>query len=403
MRMTKWLALAAAVTIASGNVANAAVDTCRPNYAGWDGPSMGLYCSQFTSRIDGRTDFFYIKLPPNYDPTKPVDVIMWFHAYGQDAMSSELFHAQVSADFKAITIGLNSRGVGGGLYDNASRADMKELIDQLASKFIIRHVTAVGASMGGQASLQLAALYPDKIGIVLAAVPAICIGSQNTAPNCTDAGGAVYNAAQVIYNAARNGTYNDKLIYNVPGGADQTEGILAAARALNTIMTGKQWYRYREIAGGDHENYFADDFSSAGKYLDNTMYTPNLRADITAYINAHASVRLDPSPGWVPPSGPSQRYIVDQIWNRGTRVWNPSTPPVDGGVDAMPTVDGGSDPGPDPTPDPTPTPSPSMADGSEGGGCELAGLATGGRRGGALAGLLVLSALLFAVSRRKRG
>jgi len=403
MRALKSITALAAILTATTltTTASAAVSTCVPNYAGWEGPTMGLYCSQFTSRFDGATDLLYIKLPPNFDPTKAYDVIMWFHAAGQDAMSSEYFHSTVSADFKAITIGLNSRGEYGGLYNQASLQDMNELLNQLASKFYIRHVFAVGASMGGQASLRLAATYPDKIGIVLAAVPAICIGSDNRAPNCTDAGTAVYQAAQAVYNAARTGVYDDKLVYNVPGGADTTTGILHAARALNTIMTGKTWYRYREVAGGDHENYFADDFSSRGAYLDNTTMTPNLRADITAWQTAHAAQRLEPTAGWVPPAGTAQRYIPDVIWNRGGRNWTPGTLPVDGGVGPMPTVDGGTDPlpGDDEGTVSSPSPTPSTpADGDSGGGCDISSNAPSG----AMAALLVLAAVLLAFTRGYR-
>ena len=164
------------------------ITVCAPAQAAVPCPvptSANVLCTEWTSRFDGARDRAYIGLPTSYDASRPVDVLLWFKAFGQgdEAVADPGFHA-LADELGVITIGLRQRGIRSFLGDSttgknrlspgerlAAKQDVAELLDQLAARFRIGRVISAGASMGGYASLRLAHLLPRHIAGVIAAVP----------------------------------------------------------------------------------------------------------------------------------------------------------------------------------------------------------------------------------------
>lgn len=275
------------------------------NFDSADYVTNELWCSQFVSRFDGQTDYFYLHFPPNFDPTKTYPVILWFRAYGQsEGVLSNPWMFSGNGDFpgvtslyNAIVIGVAERGDKEGdqtdsndplapKYHNtcsflgdytsddvcpdpskiptdanrlAAKKDIQELINQLSYKFNISHVFVGGASMGGYVSFRLLQLYPELLSGVITSAPALCIYASDP-PTCT---GTRATGSANIYNAASSGKFDDKFIYAVVGDQDDVDGLLNGDRYLNNIMSSRSsLFHYFEVANWGHENFYADDYNS---------------------------------------------------------------------------------------------------------------------------------------------
>ena len=381
-------------------VARAATQ-CPDPYGG-AGTDAGVVCNEWVSRFDGVRDHAYVRLPTGFQASKSYDLVFWFHAayQGESAVADPRFHRQVGDDYQAITVGLSQRGevnfMGDRFADGepaisaqsrlAAKQDMAELLDQIASRFHVRHVIVAGASMGGYSAYRMGQLYPGRVSIMLGAVPALCIGADIPAPNCTDS--RAFAGSVAVYDAARAGVFDDKLLYHVPGAAEDTQGILSGARALDAIMRGKPWYRYREVAGQGHVNFFADEYNNSlglgEKWLIDNRAVPSLRADIRAWIAAHPDGVLDPGAEFVAPTTEAQQYLVASLRAKGGRSW-PDTAVGDGGRPDGRVLDGALG---------------DIEDGDGGGGgdggcaCQTGGGARDHTANGPLLGLIVVGWLL---------
>ena len=309
-----------------------------------------VWCSEFVSRFDGTKDYLYLHFPPNFDKSKPTPVILWFRALGQSEgvlsdprmftkLEGEKFPG-VPAIYNAIVISVAQRGTADGDFTcnflgdfhhedpgfcpnpsaasrQAAKKDIQELINQLSSRFKISQVFAAGASMGGYTGLRLLQLYPEQFWGAITSAPALCVGSEKGPPTCE---GRLAEGTAAIYNAAKTGKFDDKLIYVVVGDKDE-EQLLKGDRYLNSIMKGKPLFRYVELPGREHENFFADDFNSEklgyAAWLVNNPATPKLKEDIGNYIKTHSKAPLAPIPGWTAPQNATQWYLTDRILNFG--------------------------------------------------------------------------------------
>jgi pimeloyl-ACP methyl ester carboxylesterase len=306
------------------------------------------WCSEFTSRFDGTKDYLYLHFPPNFDRSKPTPVILWFRALGQSegVLSDPRMFAKLEGErfpgipalYNAIVISVAQRGTADGDFTcnflgdfhhedpgfcpnpsdasrQAAKKDIQELINQLSNRFKISNVFAAGASMGGYTALRLLQLYPEQFSGAITSAPALCVGSEKGPPTCE---GRLAEGTAATYNAARAGKFDDKLIYVVVGDKDE-EQLLKGDRYFNSIMKGKSWFRYVELAGREHENFFADDFNSeklgyAAWLVDNPA-TPKLQEDIQNYMKTHPKASLTPTQGWTPPQNATQWYLTDRILN----------------------------------------------------------------------------------------
>ena len=315
------------------------ITVCAPAQAATPCPvptTASVVCTEWTSRFDGARDRAYVRLPASYDPARPIDVLLWFKAFGQgdEAIADPGFHA-LADELGVITIGLRQRGIRSFLGDSttsknrlseaerlAAKQDVAELLDQLAARFRIGRVIAAGASMGGYASLRLAHLFPRQIAGVIAAVPALCSGARSAPPDCE--GSFIRAGSQEVLAAAAAGAYADKLVVVVAAGADRTAGVLAGQRELARLLTGQPWFRYHEVAGAQHENFLAGSpwFGVEG-----------VRDALARFLAAHPG-RTWPSARWTPPDRESREYLVSALRERGGAHGDDVAP--DAGVDVGP-------------------------------------------------------------------
>jgi hypothetical protein len=325
-----------------------------------------VYASQFTSRFDGFVDHFFLRLPPNYDKTKAVPLILWFHALGQgDGAVSDprMFNGDLETGsvgvpqlYNAIVIGLPQRNVKigndeyyshwlGDYYSDtysvpfkdlspasrlAGKADIKELINQVTSRFNISHVFAAGASMGGYIPLRLVQLFPDQVSGAITSAPALLVDGH--VPGISE-----------IYGAVESGVYDNKLVYVAVGLGDAPE-LLQGDQHFNQLMmksgrissrtAGGGKYYYRELQNSEipqndplnpdyHVNVYADDFNMATlskeAWLIDNPAVPNLVEDVKNYLVDHPRTNLNPTTDWVPPKGSEAWYLTQGILDKGGR------------------------------------------------------------------------------------
>jgi pimeloyl-ACP methyl ester carboxylesterase len=464
------VALVALFPLAVGNPAAARTFTCQASTNCTDDPVTG--CTIFESRADGVRDYYYYRLPDGYDAARAYPVLLWFHAMGQTSTSpnpnedciisnDNLMVEMANGDASGlgakdqIVLGLAQRGPQDFLGDfcqqdcptpaaddQAAKADLLELMNQIVSRFRVSYFITAGASMGGYVALRLAELAPDRVKVVLASAPALHRG--RTQPGEMGENGP---GSEAIETALAGGALDQTLIFDLIGLADENhDDIVLSNQALNATMSGRPWWQYGEEAGVPHVNHFADDYlclSSGGfrspqsqwpplcddvsgrkPFLQNVAYgcqhpsqaacgssdpytTDRIWEKVRAWEAAHAAIaqgELQPSVGWQVPASDGW-YLEQALYARGGK--EPGVPPGDGGV--TPPGDGGVGPGPS---DDAGAPWVDDAGvvhypdgggaggtgGGGGGGCRIAGPRAGARG----AGLGALTLLLAGRPRRAR-
>jgi len=402
------VALVALSTFAAATPARARTFTCQASTNCTDDTATG--CTIFESRADGVRDYYYYRLPDGYDATRSYPVLLWFHAMGQTSTSpnpnedciisnDNLMVEMANGGSNGlgakdlIVFGLAQRGTQDFLGDfcqqacptpaaddQAAKADMLELLNQLVSRFRVSYFITAGASMGGYVALRLGQLAPDKVKVVLASAPALHRGrTQPTEPGENGPG------SEAIEAALASGALDQILIFDLIGLADENhDDIVLSNQALNVTMSGRPWWQYAEEQGVPHVNHFADDYlclSSGGyrspqsqwpplcddatgrkPFLQNVAYgcqhpsqstcgfsdpytTDRIWEKVRAWEAAHAAIaqgELQPSATWLVPDADGW-YLEQALYARGGK--EPGVPPTDGGV-TPPAGDGGSGPGP---------------------------------------------------------
>jgi len=113
-------------------------------------------------------------LPVGFDPEQPHDLLLALHGHGSDRRQfaeqtrDECRAARdMAAKHRAIFISPDYRAKTSWMGPKAE-ADVVQIIGELKRHYKIRHVVVSGGSMGGTASLTLAALHPDLVDGVVA-------------------------------------------------------------------------------------------------------------------------------------------------------------------------------------------------------------------------------------------
>ncbi len=128
----------------------------------------------FTARSDGSTQRYVVMLPKEINTTRPVDLLVALHGHGSDrwqfirsprdecralrdtaACYGMIF---VSPDYRATTSWMGPQ----------AEADVLQMLDELQSRYPVRHTVVCGGSMGASSALTLAALHPDRVDGVVA-------------------------------------------------------------------------------------------------------------------------------------------------------------------------------------------------------------------------------------------
>ena len=142
----------------------------------WEDPERAAYTKPpppgtedvaFVANFDG-TEQRYVLVPPGgVMPTDAVDVLFTFHGHGGTRwqfvtetqwerratrdIAKERGMLLVAPDYRACTSWMGP----------AAEADTLQIIDELRKRFNVRHIFFSGASMGGTATLTLAARHPE--------------------------------------------------------------------------------------------------------------------------------------------------------------------------------------------------------------------------------------------------
>ena len=128
----------------------------------------------FTATCDGSEQRYARILPVDFEPGKPVDVLIALHGHGSDRwqfVRNERPECRAVRDVarsrRMILISPDYRAKTSWMGPNAE-ADLAQIIGDLKQQFMVRRVFLSGASMGGASSLTFAALHPDLIAGVAA-------------------------------------------------------------------------------------------------------------------------------------------------------------------------------------------------------------------------------------------
>jgi len=308
-----------------GNRADAAQDYPNTYYPDAERDEQ-VYGVELDSLFDGAQDHYFARFPKTYDRARTYPVLLWFHAAGKDDkfVGEPNMLSQISDDYGLIVLSLWQRGdswLGDQDDEQPPKQDIEELVNQLAVRYFVSYVMGGGASLGGYVPLRLAQLYPEKMHVVLAAATALGVaGSTGT---------------EAIYQAGSDGLLDEQLIYDVVGTDD---GLIGANRELDGRMAGKPYWRFIEVAGAEHINFWSDDWNGehggGWKWLAAGDTTPHLWDDIHAWAAAHPAIsqgHLEPTPGWRPPSSADAWYLTDKVLAYAGRPWPPGPTPDGGG------------------------------------------------------------------------
>jgi pimeloyl-ACP methyl ester carboxylesterase len=349
--------IAALLVLAGATPAAARTFGCEASTNCTDDTATG--CTIFESRADGVQDYYYYRLPDAFDPSQAYPLLLWFHAMGQasDTGPSPNDDCIISAGNlmvemanggarglgaqDMIVLGLSQRGTQDFLGDfcqqdcptpapddQAAKADMLELIDQLVARFRVSYVITAGASMGGYVALRLAQLDPDHVHVVLGSAPALHRGRQSVGEPGENGPGST-----AIEQAFAAGLYDEKLVFDLIGLADENyTDIVLANQALAAQMAGKPWWQYGEEQGVPHVNHFTDDYLclSSGGFRSPDSRWPPLCDDAggrkpflqnVAYGCQHPG---DAACGYADP------FTTDRIWEK-VRAWEAAHPAIAGG------------------------------------------------------------------------
>ncbi|MDD5707377.1 MAG: prolyl oligopeptidase family serine peptidase [Kiritimatiellae bacterium] len=124
---------------------------------------------EFTADADGSTQRFVEVLPPNFQATKPCDVLIGLHGHGADRwqyVKEERGECKAARDFAAargmIFVSPDYRAATSWMGPQAE-ADLVQIIGLLRKKHSVASVFLTGASMGGTSVLIFAALRPELV------------------------------------------------------------------------------------------------------------------------------------------------------------------------------------------------------------------------------------------------
>lgn len=131
----------------------------------------------FTAQCDQTKQHYVLLLPDNFSAEKPHSLLIALHGHGSDRwqfikdprgeckaardVASKYNLIYVSPDYRARTSWMGPQ----------AEADLKQIIQELKSKYKIAKVLLCGGSMGASSSLTFAALHPDLIDGVAAMNP----------------------------------------------------------------------------------------------------------------------------------------------------------------------------------------------------------------------------------------
>ncbi|NQV25659.1 MAG: alpha/beta fold hydrolase [Rhodopirellula sp.] len=127
----------------------------------------------FVAKIDGTEQKYVLVYPPDFDPAKPVSLLIALHGHGSDrwqfvkqtrgecsgTRDAAVRYGMllVSPDYRATTSWMGPK----------AEADLVQIIASLREQFTVKHVVVSGGSMGGTGALTFTALHPELVdGVV---------------------------------------------------------------------------------------------------------------------------------------------------------------------------------------------------------------------------------------------
>ena len=125
------------------------------------------------AKNDGTEQKYVLVYPPDFDPAKPVSLLIALHGHGSDrwqfvkqargecrgTREAAARHGMllVSPDYRATTSWMGPK----------AEADLVQIIASLKKRFVVEHVVVSGGSMGGTGALTFTARNPDLVdGVV---------------------------------------------------------------------------------------------------------------------------------------------------------------------------------------------------------------------------------------------
>jgi len=128
----------------------------------------------FISNLDGTKQQYVELLPKDFRSDKAYDLIIGLHGHGadrwqfvKDTRGECLAFRTIAADHDMIAVSPDYRAKTSWMGP-AAEADLVQLIAALKSKYKVRRVFLIGASMGGTSALTFAALHPELLAGVTA-------------------------------------------------------------------------------------------------------------------------------------------------------------------------------------------------------------------------------------------
>ncbi|MGZ0173104.1 MAG: alpha/beta hydrolase family protein [Planctomycetales bacterium] len=127
----------------------------------------------FIAKNDGTEQKYVLVYPPDFDPAKPVSLLIALHGHGSDRwqfvkqargecsgtrdVAKRHGMLLVSPDYRATTSWMGPK----------AEEDLAQIVAAIKKRFVVQHVVVSGGSMGGTGALTFAAMHPELVdGVV---------------------------------------------------------------------------------------------------------------------------------------------------------------------------------------------------------------------------------------------
>jgi predicted esterase len=128
----------------------------------------------FVSEKDGSQQKYVLVPPDDYDPSKPISILIALHGHGSDRWQfilQERDECRATRDaakkFRMLLVAPDYRAKTSWMGP-AAEADLVQIIRDLKKRYRVKKLIVSGGSMGGTGALTFAALHPELVDGVVA-------------------------------------------------------------------------------------------------------------------------------------------------------------------------------------------------------------------------------------------
>lgn len=124
----------------------------------------GVLSLTFTSRLDDSTQKYALWVPRQYDPQKPLPLVLYLHSRGGDEMQAPFVMGLADRDLPAEVLVVGPHGRGDLSWRYFARTDIHEVLAEVMARYNVDpdRIYVTGESMGAFGTWDIAMDHPDR-------------------------------------------------------------------------------------------------------------------------------------------------------------------------------------------------------------------------------------------------